>query len=839
MSTPNRILGAYRLLEPLGEGAMGSVWKALDLRLERPVALKLLKDVDEVRHRALVAEAKLASRLNHPNVAHVYEAGEAEGIPYIAMELVEGRTLRTFVGERVSVEWLLHVAEQAAAGLSHAHGHGVIHRDIKPENMVLREDGTLKVLDFGIARPHGATIQVQSTHHHTLIDKTAPGYSQGTPAYMSPEQANGEELGPATDQFSLGVVLYQLAVGFHPFLKPNLVETLFSVVKDQPAPLTQLRPDLPVVFAQGIGRLMAKSPEARYAGLEEFVRELRGEAETVKVHPLPARRRWTLSFGFILPLLLGAGLLGALLFRQLGQQNGVFGEARKVSGQDLAAGRQVLAVLPLEQRGGDEAQSWMSSSLADALALVLSRQPNLAVVDRLRVLEVLHQLGEKPGRPLQSLGGLVQSLRLHRVLQGSYVVSGDRVRVTVTLLDPATGTTLKQCRVEGNLGDILALEDQLQERVPQELGIAAEGAGAQARAKNPQTRELFIKGNQVLVEGNADSLQLAQRFYEEALRLEPDYAPARGALAWALMEQGTALALSSGRFTESQRLFQEAKTEAEKAIARDAGATQAYRALSAVLLRLGDLEGASRAALQGIRLDPTDARAYGVLAEVFLTLEGEDNHRTARRYFEKALALDPGLWHTHHRFAVLLQNAGELEASLKSAQRALSLQPSAELAYVTAVDDLLWLGRASEADALIQAGLRAIPGSRILKSLAATTAWAQGNRTEFERHAREVEASWPENHGNSVLIKGLRDLLRGDAQSGIARFQAHRAEVEQRGYDRIAHNERRVLSVNLYFMARAAASVGRKDAAQALLNLADRLHPGKRKVAMADPAFRR
>lgn len=839
MSSQPTILGPYRLLEPLGEGAMGSVWKALDLRLERPVALKLLKDVDEVRHRALVAEAKLASRLNHPNIAHIYEAGEAEGVPYIAMELVEGRTLRGFIGQRVEGEWLMRVAEQAASGLLHAHGHGVIHRDIKPENLVLREDGTLKVLDFGIARPHGTTLQAQTTHHHTLIDKTAPGYSQGTPAYMSPEQANGTGLGPATDQFSLGVVLYQLATGIHPFLKQNLVETLFAVVKDPAPPLAKLRPDLPATLIQGIGRLMAKAETDRYPSLDGFLKELRGEAETLRVRPLRSPRRWALAVGVSLPLLLGAGLIGVLLYRQCARPQGVLSEARRLSGQDLTRGRQLLAVLPLEQLGGEEGQAWLSSSLADALSLGLSRQQGLAVVDRLRVLEVLHQMGERPGKPLKSLGGLVQSLRLHQVLQGSYVVSGDRIRVTVGLLDPGSGTTLRQCRVEGHLGDILSLEDQLQDRVLAELGLAGEGGSVQSRARNPHTRELYARGNQVMVEGNLDSLQLAQRFYEEALHLEPDYAPARAALAWTFMEQATGLALNAGRYADAQRLFLQARVQAEQAIAKDPGVTQAYRALSAVLLRLGDLEGASRAALQAIRLEPADARAYGVLAEVFLSLEGEDNHRTARRYFEKALELDPDLWHTHHRLAVLLQNEGELEASLRSALRAIALQPSAELAYVTAVDDLLWLGRTAEAEVQIAAGLRAVPGSRILKGLAATSAWAAGNAADFERHAREVEGFWPEGHGNAVLLQGLRQVLQGNAQAGIDRFLAHRAEIEQRGLDRIPYNERRVLSVNLYFMARAAASVGRRDAAGSLLDLADRLHPGKRKVAQVDPAFRR
>ena len=203
---------------------MGEVWKALDLRLEREVALKILKDADDMRRRALVGEAKLACQLNHPNIAHIYDAGEVDGLPYIAMELVEGGTLRSLAGPPMEGEALFSLARQAASALAHAHQKGIVHRDIKPENMILTEAGQLKILDFGIARRGADDLHVgAASHHATLVERTAPGYSQGTPAYMSPEQANGQALTGQSDQFSLGVVLYELATGTHPFLRGSLV----------------------------------------------------------------------------------------------------------------------------------------------------------------------------------------------------------------------------------------------------------------------------------------------------------------------------------------------------------------------------------------------------------------------------------------------------------------------------------------------------------------------------------------------------------------------------------------------------------------------------------------
>ncbi len=174
---------------------MGEVWRALDLRLEREVALKILKDADDLRRKALIGEAKLACQLNHPNIAHIYDAGEVDGTPYIAMELVEGRTLRALVGRPLEGDALQDLARQAASALSHAHQKGIVHRDIKPENLLLTDEGQLKILDFGIARRGAEDVGLGPTSHHlTLVERTAPGYSQGTPAYMSPEQANGQAL---------------------------------------------------------------------------------------------------------------------------------------------------------------------------------------------------------------------------------------------------------------------------------------------------------------------------------------------------------------------------------------------------------------------------------------------------------------------------------------------------------------------------------------------------------------------------------------------------------------------------------------------------------------------
>ena len=835
--------GSYRLLSRLGEGAMGEVWRALDLRLEREVALKILKDADDLRRKALIGEAKLACQLNHPNIAHIYDAGEVEGTPFIAMELVEGRTLRALVGRPMNGATLQDLARQAASALSHAHQKVIVHRDIKPENLLLTDEGQLKILDFGIARRGDEAPALGPTSHHmTLVERTAPGYSQGTPAYMSPEQANGQPLTGQSDQFSLGVVLYELATGVHPFLRSNLVDTLYAVTRDQPPPLSEARPDLPRTLQDAIHRLMEKTPKDRFPNLQALAAGLSENTATASVpffsHSVALlrnrRQRWILaSIGGMLAA--GAIVGGWLMHRRDGTG---LGEARRASREDFAKGRRVVAILPLEQMQPEAEHAWLSNSFADALAFGLVRREDLAVVDRLRVVEVMHQLGDTPGQAPKAVGELGRQLKAEWLVLGSYQVVGGQLRMGVRVLDAVRGATLHQFQMDRPMTDLLKLEDELQLRLPQEMGLGNDPGAPRSQAKLPRTRELYTKALQVITDGNQDSVRLANSLLASAIDLEPDYAPARAEYAWTLAELGATTALGQGRYDEAQTLLRQGKSAAEKAISLDPSASQAYRALASILLRMGDMEGSSRAALQAVRLDPADHKAYDVLADVFAGLEGEDNHQAARRYFEKSLGLFPEGWQAHHRFGVLLQNEGELTVALEHADRAIALCPAAEYAYVTAADALLWMGRSLEAEVRLRAGLHEIPGSNVLRSLMAYTAWERHDRTSAERYLKELEGVWPPDHSNTVLLAGVKQAAIGDGAGAQARFEAYRQKLAATDPSQKKHNERRVVSVNLYFMARMLARQGDPSAARSMVELADRFHPGKFRVAQQDPVFR-
>jgi tetratricopeptide (TPR) repeat protein len=480
----------------------------------------------------------------------------------------------------------------------------------------------------------------------------------------------------------------------------------------------------------------------------------------------------------------------------------------------------------------------LSNSFADAMACGLVRREGLAVVDRLRVVEAMHQLGDTPGRAPRGLGQLGRVLKAQVLVLGSYQVLADQVRMVIRVVDAAGGATLHQFQLDRPLAELLKLEDELQQRLPQEMGIGSDPGALRVQAKLPRTRELYTKALQVITEGNQDSVRLANQLLASAIEGEPDYAPARAEYAWTRAELGATTALSQGRYDEAQSLLRQGKAAAEKAIALDPSSSQAYRALGSIMLRSGDLEGASRTALQAVRLDPADHRAYDVLADVFAGLEGPENHQAARRYFEKSLELFPEGWQAHHRYGVLLQNEGELPAALQHADRALALRPAAEYAYVTAADALLWMGRSGEALQRLKTGLREINSSNVLRSLTAYAAWDCGDRLTALTYLKELEGAWPPDHSNTVLLAGVKQALDGDSAAVRARFEAYRLKIAESDLASKKHNEKRVLSVNFYFMARVMDKLGDRAEAQSLVDLADQLHPGKRRVAQQDPVFR-
>ncbi len=288
---PGTRLGSYEIVSVLGQGGMGAVYRARDLKLGRVVALKVLSpelSSDSERLRRFEQEARAASSLSHPNIVHIYDVGESEGLRYIAMELAEGATLRRVLAEGpLASERLLQLARQLAEGLAKAHAAGIVHRDLKPENIMVGEDDVVKILDFGLAKLSTPAFPVDS--EMATLARTRHGMLIGTVEYMSPEQASGKSADSRADQFSLGLILYEMATGRIAFQRETAAQTLASIIESEPAPMARLNPWVPQGLDRVVNRCLAKDPGRRYPDTRELARELKSLSPAVAAVVAPKR----------------------------------------------------------------------------------------------------------------------------------------------------------------------------------------------------------------------------------------------------------------------------------------------------------------------------------------------------------------------------------------------------------------------------------------------------------------------------------------------------------------------------------------------------------------------
>jgi eukaryotic-like serine/threonine-protein kinase len=364
--SPGTRLGGFEVLGLLGAGGMGEVYRARDTRLGREVALKVLPEAlsaDRERLSRFEQEARAASALNHPNIVTIHEIGREAEVTFVAMELVDGKTLRELsVSGPLPVKKVLNVAAQVSEGLAKAHGAGIVHRDLKPENVMVSKDGFVKILDFGLAKLIETDSGEVSAMPTMAQPETRPGTVMGTVAYMSPEQASGEPVDYRSDQFSLGSVVYEMLTGKKAFQRKTAVETMSAIIREEPEPVGKLRPDLPLPVRWILDRCMAKDPEERYAATRDLARDLSGLRDRISeassggeaLIAAPARRR--LHLGWIaaaLALAAGSGLAGWLArkafspsaaapsFKRLSFQRGGMGNARFApNGESIVYGLQ-------------------------------------------------------------------------------------------------------------------------------------------------------------------------------------------------------------------------------------------------------------------------------------------------------------------------------------------------------------------------------------------------------------------------------------------------------------------------------------------------------------------
>jgi TolB-like protein/tRNA A-37 threonylcarbamoyl transferase component Bud32 len=416
-------LGPYLLLEQLGAGGLGEVWKARDARLNRLVALKFISAERRgaARLGELLREARAASALNHPNIITIFEIGEAEGATYLAMEFVSGETLRGRMKRApVPLDEALDVAAQMAEGLAAAHREGIIHRDLKPENIMLRADGLVKLLDFGLAKVLPWAQAASAASEATASAVTETGQIVGTITYMSPEQARGRPVTPASDVFSFGIILYELLTAEHPFRAESNLDTLTAILTKEPPPVSSRRPGLGAELAAVVERSLRKEPTERFPSVAELSEELRRarSAQVAAASPLPAVRhkpRWMQALGiFLLAVLL---VVAGWELRP-----------RATGGAGPGSVR-ALAVMPLMKEASEPRATEAARALPEDLGAALARSGFDVAAHQSALL-----LGE-----VGSARDAGRQLGVDALLEGSVRQVGDRLRVHLELISTRTG----------------------------------------------------------------------------------------------------------------------------------------------------------------------------------------------------------------------------------------------------------------------------------------------------------------------------------------------------------------------------------------------------------------
>ena len=540
----------YEILGPLGSGGMGDVYRGRDLTLGREVAIKFLPakyTQDPVRLTRFEQEARAASSLNHPNIVTIHEIGQSDGVPYIVMELVSGRTLRDLLeGRPLLTRRSIDLAAQAASGLAKAHAAGIVHRDLKPENLMVTEDGFVKILDFGLAKltaPQSDPDNLADSNSHAstqshpiqiAMPATNPGSLLGTVGYMSPEQAKAQFLDFRSDQFACGAILYEMATGRRAFQRGSPVQTLAAIIDDEPESIASLNPSAPPPFRWIVERCLAKNPADRYASTLDLARDLEnvrdrlseGSGSGAKGVARPSTRR-----GALLAVLLS--LAAAAAFVVLGPAREGLVQLLKL--RPVPAQKQV-AVLSFVSPGGDPSSEAFSDGIVEMLTSRLTQlerfQGSLWVVPASEVRQA----------SVTSAGAARRLFGATLVITGSVQRSGSLVRLTANLVDATSLRQLRSIAVDGRVEDVSLLQDGVVSRVVQmlevELSPEAKRVLTAGGTSVADAYQLYAEGRGNLLRyEQAEKLETAIGLFQQALQRDPAYALAYAGLGEAYWRQ--------------------------------------------------------------------------------------------------------------------------------------------------------------------------------------------------------------------------------------------------------------------------------------------------------------
>ena len=704
--------GHYEIIRQIGIGGMGEVYLAKDQKLDRSVAIKILSyrfSQDESNLQRFVSEAKAASALNHPNILVIHEVGESEATHYIVSEFIEGRTLREVLKQaQMSLADVLDVAIQIAGALAAAHGAHLIHRDIKPENIMVRPDGYVKVLDFGLAklveRENKSLLEIELA---TTRNQTAQGLILGTVNYMSPEQAKGERVDERTDIFSFGVVIHEMVAGRTPFAGDSMSETFANLIDIEPQPLSLFALNVPEELQRIVSKALRKNKDERYQTMKDLLADLKDLRELLTLEeksqrPRPANGRATtgllatsadanaqssgilnsFSQGLKRDGRLAAFALAALLIGSIGLgYYSYYGPKTALS----ADGKKSIAVLPLKPINTANRDPMYEIGIADALILKLSSMNGLIV----RQLSATRKYADIEQDPIAA----GQEQKVDYVLVSNYQLADGRIKVTAQLFNVVNGQNEGTYAAEQNTANTFAMQDAIAVEVGNKVmalfGAASNSSAAARRGTtNEEAYRRYLQGMYLYDKRTMADAQKAVGLLEQAIEFDPNYAR-----AWA----GKALAHRAlGNFGGNTHEEYKRSVEAiNKALALDENLADAHSALCEnKFFYEWDFDGAERECKRGIELDANSARAHDIHSRY---LYGRGHFDEAIAESKTAIDLEPTSLFIQRNYGISLYYARRYSEAITQFKRVAEIDPNFVATYAWLVPALNVQGSEAEA----------------------------------------------------------------------------------------------------------------------------------------------
>jgi eukaryotic-like serine/threonine-protein kinase len=749
-----RQVSHYDVIERIGGGGMGVVYKARDVRLGRTVALKFLppRNAESPTARAqLLAEAQAASALDHPNIGVVYEIGETETHrSFIAMAWYESETLKERLRSGpLPVHDAVATAAQICGALAAAHQAGIIHRDLKPANVLITRSGVAKLVDFGIAK----LVSARSADEHMTA---------GTPAYMSPEQTRGSAFDARTDLWSLGVVLYEMLTGRRPFRGENAQLVIEAVREAEPVPITELSPDVPASLGQVVARCLRKVPAERYPSADDFLEALQAcEIDVAEVAVESRRGRWARSTSrrsrFVLVGTFVAAIAAATAW-EVAQRS----RAADAAGAVFSTEARTLAVLPFVNRDGDPTDEPLAAGLADELIARLGEVPGVRVTAGGSAATLLQQ-----GLATNVIG---ERLGAATVLEGSVARTGEQLRVSAQLLRVSDGVVLwsedYQAPVSGVFDVLAGISSAVARALPSGRSPTRLASPARPPTADMEAYELYLKGRFSWNQRTGPKLEEALAYYRGAIERDPEFALAYSGMAEAYAN------MQNFAYMPSDVALTRAEVAVARAIELDSALAEAHSARGFVLASRGAFADSEASFQRAIQLNPSYSWAYLYYA-LLLTMLGRFDEATDQ--IQKSLTLDPLSLPANSTLGVLYCARGNYADARAQLQRTVALSPGFALSlyYLGAVEARE--GRYAEAADGLERAYAGAPGFPGTGAALAYSYQRLGRPADARRVTDELHAAVRDERSRLNLALGLAVL--GDPDSAFAMLQTAQWDV--------------------------------------------------------------